>query len=50
MFPIVIAKWERNSRKVVRVALDRFNDRDTVNVRIWYYRWIKLIAFSHFLW
>jgi Transcriptional Coactivator p15 (PC4) len=35
-FPLVIAEWDRNSREVIRVALDRYNGRHTVNCRIWY--------------
>ena len=35
-FPIVIAEWSRNSREVVRVALDRYNGRHTINARAWY--------------
>lgn len=36
-FPIVIAEWDRNSREVVRVALDQYNGRHTVNARVWYH-------------
>lgn len=35
-FPIVIAEWDRNKREVIRVALDQYNGRHTVNVRVWY--------------
>jgi hypothetical protein len=35
-FPLVIAEWDRNSREVIRVALDRYNGRHTVNPRVWY--------------
>jgi hypothetical protein len=35
-FPIVIAEWERNAREIVRVALDHYNGRHTINVRVWY--------------
>jgi hypothetical protein len=35
-FPIVIAEWPRNSREFVRVALDRFNNRFTIDVRSWW--------------
>ena len=35
-FPIVIAEWPRNSRELVRVALDRFNNRFTIDVRSWW--------------
>jgi hypothetical protein len=35
-FPLVIAEWDRNSREVVRVALDQYNGRHTINARVWY--------------
>ncbi|MCO5131342.1 MAG: transcriptional coactivator p15/PC4 family protein [Xanthobacteraceae bacterium] len=35
-FPIIIAEWDRNKREVIRVALDQYNGRHTVNVRVWY--------------
>jgi hypothetical protein len=35
-FPIVIAEWHRNAREVVRVALDLYNGRHTINARVWY--------------
>ncbi|MEZ5901656.1 MAG: transcriptional coactivator p15/PC4 family protein [Hyphomicrobiaceae bacterium] len=35
-FPITIAQWDRNAREVVRVALDQYNGRHTVNARVWY--------------
>ena len=35
-FPIVIAEWDRNKREIVRVALDRYNGRHTINARVWY--------------
>ncbi|CAN7693491.1 transcriptional coactivator p15/PC4 family protein [Rhizobium sp. LjRoot30] len=35
-YPLVIAEWERNSRETVRVAIDQYNGRHTVNARIWY--------------
>jgi hypothetical protein len=36
-FPIVVAEWPRNSREVVRVSIDVYNGRHTVNARIWFY-------------
>jgi hypothetical protein len=36
-FPIVVAEWDRNSREVVRVALDHYNGRHTINARVWYH-------------
>lgn len=35
-FPIFVAEWDRNSREVVRVALDHYNGRHTINARVWY--------------
>jgi hypothetical protein len=35
-FPLVIAEWDRNSREVVRVALDRYSGRHTINARVGY--------------
>jgi hypothetical protein len=35
-FPIVVAEWDRNGREIVRVALDRFNNRYTIDVRAWW--------------
>ena len=36
VFPLVIAEWNRNASEVVRVALDRYEGRHTVKVRVWY--------------
>jgi hypothetical protein len=36
-FPIFVAEWDRNSREVVRVALDHYNGRHTINARVWYH-------------
>lgn len=35
-FPIILAEWDRNAREVVRVALDCYNGRPTINARVWY--------------
>jgi hypothetical protein len=35
-FPRLISQWERNKREVIRVELDQYNGRHTVNVRVWY--------------
>ncbi len=35
-FPIVIAEWPRNDREIVRIALDRFNGRFTIDLRAWW--------------
>lgn len=34
--PVIVAEWDRNAREIVRVALDQFNGRHTLNVRVWY--------------
>lgn len=34
---MIIAEWDRNSREIVRVALDRFNGYHTIDVRTWYH-------------
>jgi hypothetical protein len=36
VFPLVIAGWNRNAREVIRVALDRYEGRHTIKVRVWY--------------
>jgi hypothetical protein len=36
VYPIVVAEWQRNSREIVRVALDRFNNRETIDIRSWW--------------
>ena len=35
-YPIVIAEWPRNSRELVRVSLDRYNNRQTIDIRAWW--------------
>ena len=35
-FPITVAEWPRNSREVIRVALDQYGGRYTINVRVWW--------------
>lgn len=35
-FPIIIAEHERNEREVLRVALDRYRGRNTIDIRIWF--------------
>jgi len=39
---LVVAEWDRNSREVVRVALDQFNGHHTINARIWYREGIEI--------
>ena len=33
-FPITVAEWDRNSREIVRVALDQNNGRHTINATL----------------
>jgi hypothetical protein len=35
-FPIIIAEWPRNYREIIRVALDRFNNHYTIDIRSWW--------------
>jgi hypothetical protein len=35
-FPINIAAWPRNSRDIVRIDLNRFKGRFTIEVRVWW--------------
>lgn len=35
-FPIIVAEWDRNAREVVRVSLDFYSGRNTIDVRTWY--------------
>jgi hypothetical protein len=35
-FPVIIAEWPRNDHEIVRVALDRFNNRYTIDIRSWW--------------
>jgi Transcriptional Coactivator p15 (PC4) len=36
VYPIIIAEWNRNDREVVRISLDQFNGRDTIDIRSWW--------------
>lgn len=35
-FPITVAEWPRNDREIVRIALERFKDRYTIDIRVWW--------------
>ena len=36
-FPIIIAEWPKNSLgEIIRVAIDRYNNRFTIDVRTWW--------------
>jgi hypothetical protein len=35
-FPIIVAEWRRNTRESIRIALDLFNGRHTIDVRAWW--------------
>jgi hypothetical protein len=39
---LVVAEWDRNSREVVRVALDQFSGHHTINARIRYRAGIEI--------
>lgn len=34
--PIVIAEFDKNSREKIRITLDRFAGKDTIDIRCWY--------------
>jgi hypothetical protein len=34
--PLTVAEWPRNARETVRVRLDRYNGRDTIDIRSWW--------------
>jgi hypothetical protein len=34
--PIIVAEWDRNSREIIRLSLDRYNGRDTIDIRAWW--------------
>lgn len=34
--PIIVAEWPRNSRELVRIALDRYNKCFTIDIRSWW--------------
>lgn len=34
--PIVVSQWPRNSRDTIRVKLDTYQGRNTIDVRSWY--------------
>jgi Transcriptional Coactivator p15 (PC4) len=35
-YPIKIAEWRRNNHQTVRITLDRFNNRETIDIRTWW--------------
>jgi hypothetical protein len=35
-FPIIVSEWDRNSREIIRITLDLYNGRYTINARVWY--------------
>ena len=34
--PVIVAEFDKNSREKIRITLDRFAGKDTIDVRIWY--------------
>jgi hypothetical protein len=37
MSATLIAAWPKNSREEIRVNLDRFKERDTIDIRVWWF-------------
>jgi hypothetical protein len=35
-FPLIIAEFYRKAGEVVRISLDNYNGRHTIDVRVWY--------------
>jgi hypothetical protein len=35
-FPIVVAEWPRNGRELIRIALDRYKNREIIDIRSWW--------------
>lgn len=35
-FPILVAKWPRNEREVLRIMLSKFKGHISIDVRIWF--------------
>ncbi len=35
-FPIIVGEWARNSRETIRVSLDEFRGRQTIDLRSWW--------------
>jgi Transcriptional Coactivator p15 (PC4) len=36
VYPIIVAEWQRNSREIIRVALDQYQGREIVDARAWW--------------
>ena len=36
-YSLLIAEWPRNAREVIGVALDQYQGRHTINVRVWWH-------------
>lgn len=36
VFPIIVAEFERNPREVLRVSLDQYRGRNTIDIRVWF--------------
>lgn len=36
-FPVIIAEWPRNKREVIRVSLDEYQGRKTIDCRCWWH-------------
>jgi hypothetical protein len=35
-FPIVVAEWPRNGSELIRIALDRYKNREIIDIRSWW--------------
>jgi hypothetical protein len=35
-YPIIVAEWQRNSREIIRVALDQYQAREIIDARVWW--------------
>ena len=36
VYPIIVAGWQRNSREIIRVALDQYRGHEIIDVRAWW--------------
>jgi Transcriptional Coactivator p15 (PC4) len=37
VYPIIVAEWQRNSREIIRVALDQYQGREIIDARVWWW-------------
>ena len=36
VYPVVLAEWPRNSREIIRIALDKCQGHDVIDARAWW--------------